>query len=237
MRRIWKQIGSPRYEAVAPGRFRARTISPVARRPSLPPRHPKWRRPMPAGRFLRAAVPRAPRPRRHRGCGRVVRGPDHGARRDAHAGPRLLALLRDVDHRQPHDDRAAVGRAVLHDGVPRDPQQDLVHARLERRQRPDGRRPGAYLADIASLRAARRRRHPVVRRLERRPGRHRDRRLLRQRATSIAAAYEQLVTTYDVSRLDMDIEGRSLTKTDGIDRRNKAIKLAPGLGRPPTAGR
>ena len=44
-------------------------------------------------------------------------------------------------------------------------------------------------------------------------------------ATSIAAAYEQLVTTYDVTRLDMDIEGRSLTRADGIDRRNKAIKL------------
>src|SRR6476661_791143 len=41
----------------------------------------------------------------------------------------------------------------------------------------------------------------------------------------IAAAYENLVTTYDVTRLDMDIEGRSLTKPDGIDRRNKAIKL------------
>jgi hypothetical protein len=41
----------------------------------------------------------------------------------------------------------------------------------------------------------------------------------------IAAAYEQVVTTYEVSRLDMDIEGRSLTKPDGIDRRNKAIKL------------
>lgn len=41
----------------------------------------------------------------------------------------------------------------------------------------------------------------------------------------IAAAYEQVVTTYDVSRLDMDIEGRSLTRTEGIDRRNKAIKL------------
>ena len=33
------------------------------------------------------------------------------------------------------------------------------------------------------------------------------------------------MTTYDVSRLDMDIEGRRSTKTDGIDRRNKAIKL------------
>lgn len=42
---------------------------------------------------------------------------------------------------------------------------------------------------------------------------------------AIAAAYEQLVTTYDVTRLDMDIEGRSLTKPDGTDRRNKAIKL------------
>jgi len=41
----------------------------------------------------------------------------------------------------------------------------------------------------------------------------------------IAAAYEHVVTTYDVTRLDMDIEGRSLTKPDGIDRRNKAIKL------------
>jgi hypothetical protein len=42
---------------------------------------------------------------------------------------------------------------------------------------------------------------------------------------SIALAYEQVVTTYDVTRLDMDIEGRSLTKPDGIDRRNQAIKL------------
>jgi GH18 family chitinase len=40
----------------------------------------------------------------------------------------------------------------------------------------------------------------------------------------IAAAYEQVVTTYEVSRLDMDIEGKSLTRADGIDRRNKAIK-------------
>ena len=42
---------------------------------------------------------------------------------------------------------------------------------------------------------------------------------------AIAVAYEQVVTTYDVTRLDMDIEGRSLTRTAGIDRRNKAIKL------------
>src|SRR5947208_9183939 len=44
---------------------------------------------------------------------------------------------------------------------------------------------------------------------------------------AIATAYESVVTTYGVTRLDMDIEGRSLTKTDGIDRRNKASKLPP----------
>jgi hypothetical protein len=42
---------------------------------------------------------------------------------------------------------------------------------------------------------------------------------------SIVAAYQQVLTTYHVTRLDMDIEGRSLTKAAGIDRRNKAIKL------------
>ncbi|HMH41504.1 MAG TPA: glycosyl hydrolase family 18 protein, partial [Gaiellaceae bacterium] len=53
---------------------------------------------------------------------------------------------------------------------------------------------------------------------------------------AIAAAYEALIAKYDVSRLDMDIEGRSLTKPDGIDRRNRAIKLvqdwAAANGRP-----
>src|SRR5436190_1688238 len=42
---------------------------------------------------------------------------------------------------------------------------------------------------------------------------------------TIAAAYEDVITRYDVTRLDMDVEGRSLTRTDGIDRRNKALKL------------
>ena len=40
---------------------------------------------------------------------------------------------------------------------------------------------------------------------------------------SIVAAYQELVNVYGVSRIDMDIEGRSLTNTAGIDRRNKAI--------------
>lgn len=40
----------------------------------------------------------------------------------------------------------------------------------------------------------------------------------------IAAAYESVVTTYAVSRLDLDIESGSLADPAGIDRRNKALK-------------
>ncbi len=39
----------------------------------------------------------------------------------------------------------------------------------------------------------------------------------------IAAAFEKVITTYDVTRLDLDVEDNSLTNTAGIDRRNKAI--------------
>ncbi len=42
---------------------------------------------------------------------------------------------------------------------------------------------------------------------------------------SIAAAYESVITTYDISRIDLDTEDNSLTNTAGIDRRNKAIKV------------
>src|SRR5262249_48486005 len=42
---------------------------------------------------------------------------------------------------------------------------------------------------------------------------------------AIAAAYEDVITRYDVTRLDMDVEGRSLNRTDGVDRRNKALKI------------
>ncbi|MEU1132745.1 glycosyl hydrolase family 18 protein [Streptomyces sp. NPDC005900] len=41
----------------------------------------------------------------------------------------------------------------------------------------------------------------------------------------IAAVYEKVITTYDVSRLDMDIEVDSLDNAAGVDRRNKAIKI------------
>ena len=53
---------------------------------------------------------------------------------------------------------------------------------------------------------------------------------------SIAAAYESVITTYDVTRLDMDVEAKSLNNAAGIDRRNKAIALveawATAQGRP-----
>jgi chitinase len=42
---------------------------------------------------------------------------------------------------------------------------------------------------------------------------------------SIAAAYESVITTYNVTRIDLDTEDNSLTNSAGIDRRNKAIKM------------
>jgi hypothetical protein len=42
---------------------------------------------------------------------------------------------------------------------------------------------------------------------------------------AIASAYEAVINKYDVARLDMDVEGRSLNRPDGIDRRNKALKI------------
>jgi chitinase len=43
--------------------------------------------------------------------------------------------------------------------------------------------------------------------------------------SSIAAAYESVITTYNVTRIDLDTEDNSLTNSAGIDRRNKAIKM------------
>jgi hypothetical protein len=43
--------------------------------------------------------------------------------------------------------------------------------------------------------------------------------------SQIAAAYEEVISTYGVTRLDMDVEARSLSNSAGIDRRNKAIAL------------
>jgi hypothetical protein len=43
--------------------------------------------------------------------------------------------------------------------------------------------------------------------------------------SQIAKAYESVITTYGVTRLDMDVEAKSLDNSAGIDRRNKAIAL------------
>src|SRR5437588_10017033 len=44
------------------------------------------------------------------------------------------------------------------------------------------------------------------------------------------------MTKYDIRRLDMDVEGRSLNRAEGVDRRNKALKIvqdwAQTQGRP-----
>ncbi|MEU8946920.1 MULTISPECIES: chitinase [unclassified Streptomyces] len=40
---------------------------------------------------------------------------------------------------------------------------------------------------------------------------------------AIAKVYESLVTTYGVTRIDLDIEADSINNTAGVDRRNKAI--------------
>ena len=42
---------------------------------------------------------------------------------------------------------------------------------------------------------------------------------------AIAASYEAVLSTYHLTRLDMDVEAGSLTNTAGIERRNQAIKL------------
>jgi hypothetical protein len=44
--------------------------------------------------------------------------------------------------------------------------------------------------------------------------------------TKIAAAYELLVSKYHVTRLDMDVESKSLNNSAGINRRDEAIAMA-----------
>ena len=44
--------------------------------------------------------------------------------------------------------------------------------------------------------------------------------------TKIAAAYELLITKYHVTRLDMDVEAKSLGRKAGINRRDEAIAMA-----------
>ncbi len=48
---------------------------------------------------------------------------------------------------------------------------------------------------------------------------------------AIAAAYEKVITTYGVSRLDLDTEDRSLNRLRAIDRRNRAIAMVEDWAR------
>jgi hypothetical protein len=48
---------------------------------------------------------------------------------------------------------------------------------------------------------------------------------------AIAHVYESLVTTYHISRIDLDVEANSVTNTAGIERRNEAIAQAEAWGR------
>ncbi len=48
---------------------------------------------------------------------------------------------------------------------------------------------------------------------------------------AIAKVYESLVTTYHITRIDLDVEGDSVTNTAGIERRNEAIAQAEAWGR------
>jgi hypothetical protein len=41
--------------------------------------------------------------------------------------------------------------------------------------------------------------------------------------SAIAQVYESLITTYHVPRIDLDVEGNSVTNTAGINRRNEAV--------------
>jgi hypothetical protein len=41
--------------------------------------------------------------------------------------------------------------------------------------------------------------------------------------SAIAKVYEQVITTYNVPRIDLDVEANSLTNTAGINRRNEAV--------------
>ena len=43
--------------------------------------------------------------------------------------------------------------------------------------------------------------------------------------SAIAQVYESLITTYNVPRIDLDVEGDSVTNAAGINRRNEAIAL------------
>ena len=149
----------------------------------------------------------------------VPRGHVHAAAR-----ARLCAVLRDLsgpEHTQHHRYRAGVRREVLHAGVPAVDREEFVQPRLERQL---VQPLTYYAADIASLRAAG---GDVIPSFGGYSADHGGTEIADSctNVQSIAADYEQVITTLGVTRLDMDVESSSLNNTAGITRRNQAIAL------------
>ena len=162
------------------------------------------------------------------GCHSRYRGPCHlgGCGRFLGYAPAvasLHALLRGLHVGQPLAARARVGRQISDARLPADGVPRLLRDHLERQPR----NPGCVVDVWRRHRqdpSRRWRRHPVVRGYSA----DHDGTEIADSCTSvpaIAAAYEKVITTYNVSRLDLDTEDRSLTRDAGIDRRNRAIAL------------
>jgi hypothetical protein len=94
---------------------------------------------------------------------------------------------------------------------------------------------GRYVADLASLRAIG---GDVVPSFGGYSADHSGRDVAEACKTvdALAAAYESVIATYDVSRIDLDVEDRALERPLSIDRRNKALReveaWAAATGRP-----
>jgi GH18 family chitinase len=128
-----------------------------------------------------------------------------------------------VDDRQSHDDRAAVRREVLHARLLETLSKSSCTLAWDG-NRADPVTNNHYSSDIASLRALGGDVIPSFGGWSADQGGTEIADSCKDIGT-IAAAYEDVLTRYNVTRLDMDVEGRSLNRTDGIDRRNKALKL------------
>ena len=153
----------------------------------------------------------------------------------AAAVPGLRPLLRDVRHQHgPRRPVAAVGRPVPVARVPADRGARLVHGVLGRRHDPADR-PVELRQRHRRHPGARRQRHPVVRRLHRGHHQHRHRRQLHS-VPAIAQVYESLITTYNVPRIDLDVEAtRWPTRPGSTAATRRSRRSRPGPR--PTTGR
>ena len=177
-----------------------------------------------AAALLAAAVPSAAsRPRGAAGsaAGRARSVPPAAP---AVAPAHIRPLFRGLHRRRPGGPVRRVRRQVPDPGVHPDAGARLLHRRLERRLRHPDRVLHLRQGDRRDA-GARRRRRAVLRRLRRGPRRRGDRRQLHRREQDRRRLRAASITTYNVTRLDFDVEDLSQTNPVGIDRRNKAIAL------------